>query len=610
MSTEFDLTHPPFDLLTQEEQETLIASLDLGYYPANEELIKTGKPASHVFVLLKGAAAEIDENYITEPDGGVIREYTQEDLFGAISIINHSSRYTFKTLEETIAWLIPSATFTQLLESNAKFAAYFENSLSQKARLIETHRSKAQGTSELSAFMMAKVKESVVKDPVVVPAGTSIAAATRIMREKDADSLLVKKDDDYGMVTRTDLLEALVLNNHSLNYDLAELAQYKLLSVQANDFLFNALVVMTKYKVQRVVVFEGDKLEGLVELTDVISFFSSQSHVIGVQIERAKNLEELAPIAKSTTGLIGGLMSQGVNIRFAMDLLSALNSRIIGKAFEFIIPAEYQDKLCMLVMGSEGRGEQILKTDQDNALILADDLDWPELPQYAQKITDTLEDFGYPLCKGNIMVSNPEWVKTLSEWKQTLSKWGKSTKGEGLMNLSIFVDSLVVAGNREIFKEVRSHLFDNLDNTDMFYSFFAMPVKSFSTPLNFFGGLKRGSGLDIKKGGIFPLVHGVRTLALHHKLKATNTFFRLELLAEQKVLKKKFAKNLAEAMAVLSKIRLEQQLKAATGQAGQDEANLINPLELNKLDRDLLREALHLVKEFKSIMIHRYHLDR
>lgn len=617
MSTEFDLTQPPFDLLTQEERETLMASLDIGYFVEDEILVQTGKSSDFVYVLLKGAAAEIDEDALAEDNNinsGIIRTYAQEDLFGAISIINSNSRYTFKVLEETIAWLIPKDIFQQLMKKNKKFSAYFKESLTKKARLIETRRNQSSISSvtntKASNFMMAKVKSSVIKEPVVLKAGTSILEATKTMREQDADSLLVRRKKEYGMVTRTDLLEAVVLNNFSLDTDVEELANYKLFSVQANDFLFNALVVMTKYRIQRVVVFNGKKLIGLVDLADVISFLSSQSHVIGLQIERTTNLEELAEIARSTTNMIGGLMSQGVNIRFAMDLLSALNSRIIGKAFEFIIPEEYQDKMCMLVMGSEGRGEQVLKTDQDNALIIADDLDWPELPEYAQKITDTLEDFGYPLCKGNIMVSNPEWVKNLSEWKTTLSQWGKSTKGEGLMNLAIFVDSLVVAGNKELFKEVRSHLFDKLDNTDVFYSFFAMPIRSFSTPLNFFGGLKQKGGIDIKKGGIFPLVHGVRTLALHHKLKATNTFFRLELLADKKVLKKKFAKNLAEALAVLSQLRLEQQLKAAKGEVPSDQANLINPIELNKLDRELLREALHLVKEFKSIMTHRYHLER
>ena len=213
-------------------------------------------------------------------------------------------------------------------------------------------------------------------------------------------------------------------------------------SVQTEDFLFNALVLMTRHKIQRVVVFNGSELAGLVELTDVLSFFSSQSHVIGLQIERATSLEELARAAEGTTALVSGLVSQGVKIRFAMDLLAALNSRIIAKAFEYIVPAEYHDKVCLLVMGSEGRGEQILKTDQDNALILADDLVWPDCQKYMDKFTLTLLDFGYPLCKGKIMVSNPDWVMTESNWKKRLKKWSSSVDGVGLMNLSICIDSL------------------------------------------------------------------------------------------------------------------------------------------------------------------------
>jgi len=137
-----------------------------------------------------------------------------------------------------------------------------------------------------------------------------------------------------------------------------------------------------------------------------------------------------------------------------------------------------------------------------------------------------------------------------------------------------------------------------------------MPLRRFSTPLTFFGGLKSSDGMDIKKGGIFPIVHGVRTMALQHKIKETNTFQRLEALTEKRVIKKDFADDLSEALAVMSTLRLHQQLKAEKGQAAMDEANLISAVGLNKLDRDLLREALHLVKEFKSRMSHRYHLER
>jgi len=610
MSNEFDTSHPPFDLLSDEEKHQLLTRLDIGYFSKDELIIEAGQASSYVFVVMKGAVAEIDPRLQDNSDGGVIREYAQEDLFGAISIINGTSRYTFRTLEETIAWLIPKAIFEVLMESNPAFAAYFQNSLSEKSRIIESHRSQQQGGSDMSTFMLAKVGGSVLREPVVLDSGTSIYEATRTMREQHSDCLLVRKGDQFGMVTRTDLLEGVVLNNHELTTNIAELASYNLLTVQKNDFLFNALVLMTRHKIQRVVVFDGSDLAGLVELTDVLSFFSSQSHVIGLQIERAGNIEELARAAKGTTALVSGLVSQGVKIRFAMDLLAALNGRIIAKAFEQLVPEKIREKCCLLVMGSEGRGEQVVKTDQDNALILADDLTWPECTKVMEKFTTTLLEFGYPLCPGNIMVSNLEWVMSESEWKKKLGLWSSSVEGTGLMNLAIFVDSHAVAGNSKLLSDLREDLFTKLEGNDVFYSYFAMPLRHFSTPLTFFGGLKSSDGMDIKKGGIFPIVHGVRTMALQFKIKETNTFRRLEALAEKKIIKKDFADDLAEALAVMSTLRLHQQLKAEQGQATIDEANLVSAVDLNKLDRDLLREALHLVKEFKSRMSHRYHLER
>lgn len=611
MSNEFDIAHPPFDLLSEAEQQQLLTSLDIGYFGKDEIIIETGQSSDYVFVVMKGAVAEIDSKMAEDdPDNGVIREYAHEDIFGAISIINGSSRYTFRTLEETIVWLLPKALFLKFLDDNPAFAAYFQNTLAEKARLLESRRSQQQGGGDMSAFMLAKVGASVLRDAVVLESGTSISQATATMREQKADCLLVRKGSQYGMVTRTDLLEGVVLNDKPLDADICDLASYNLLTVKFDDFLFNALVLMTRHKIQRVVVFDGARLAGLVELTDVLSFFSSQSHVIGLQIERASNLNELARAAKGTTALVSGLVSQGVKIRFAMDLLAALNGRIIAKAFEQLVPEEIRQKCCLLVMGSEGRGEQVLKTDQDNALILSDDLDWPECSKVMEKFTATLLDFGYPLCPGNIMVSNPEWVMTESQWNKKLVQWSGSVEGTGLMNLAIFVDAHPVAGDSRLFNRVRDQLFNKLEGNEVFYSYFAMPLRRFSTPLTFFGGLKNSDGMDIKKGGIFPIVHGVRTMALQHKLRETNTFERLEKLAEKKILKKKFAEDLAEALAVMSTLRLHQQLRAQRGEAAMEDANLVSAVDLNKLDRDLLREALHLVKEFKSRMSHRYHLER
>jgi CBS domain-containing protein len=611
MSSEFDLSHPPFDLLSPEEQHKLVSRLDIGYFGNGETIIDGGQEAESVYVVLKGAVAELnDQAHETDPYGGVIREYAHEDLFGAISIINGTSRYTFRTLEETISWQLPKEVFLELMEANEAFAAYFQNTLAEKARLLEQRRSEKLGGGDMSTFMLAKVKDSVLRDAVILKSGTTILEATRTMREQHADCLLVQKGSQYGMVTRTDLLEGVVLQDMGLESDICDLASYGLLTVESDDFLFNALVLMTRHKIQRVVAFDHGQLAGLVELTDVLSFFSSQSHVIGLQIERASNLEELAIAAKGTTELINGLVAQGVKVRFAMDLLAALNGRIIAKAYEQLVPEEVRKKTCLLVMGSEGRGEQVLKTDQDNALIIADDLDWNEYGKVMDKFTSTLLDFGYPLCPGKIMVSNPEWVMRESEWRKTLRSWTASVEGNGLMNLAIFVDAHPVAGDSRLFKNLRDDLFHTLEGNEVFYSYFAMPLRRFSTPLTFFGGLKKSDAIDIKKGGIFPIVHGVRTMALQFKVKETNTFQRIEALVEKRAMKRKFADDLSEALAVLSTLRLQQQLRVETGQAAPGDGNMISAVGLNKLDRDLLREALHMVKEFKSRMSHRYHLDR
>ena len=208
-----------------------------------------------------------------------------------------------------------------------------------------------------------------MREPLVVEEGTSIRDATRLMREHKADCVLARKGRRYGMVTGTDLLDAVVLKEKPFDDDVSEIASYRLVTADPEDYLFNALITMTQQQIERVVVMSGQEMIGIVELTDVLSYFSSHSHVIGLRIERASSIEELREAAQGLNDLIKALISTGVKIRFTMDLLAAMNGRIIAKLFDLTIPSDMQPHVCLIVMGSEGRGEQIMKTDQDNALI-------------------------------------------------------------------------------------------------------------------------------------------------------------------------------------------------------------------------------------------------
>lgn len=606
MPDSFKMSNLPFSLLNEREQKYLRSNLDLGYYQKGEAILQAPELSEGVYVVYKGRVAEVDPD---AEDGieHVFMHYENEDYFGGWSAIHGTTIHNFIAVEETICHILPTAALLELMATNADFADYFQQNLSAKSQ-IAAQQGEGQDMAE---FMLATISDATLRDPLIVHEGTSIAEATALMRETKSDCVLARKGSRVGMVTGTDLLDAVVLEGLALDTDVSEIAKYRLITTHPEDYLFNVLVLMTQQQIERVVVMDGATLIGIVQLTDVLSYFSSHSHVIGLRLERASTVEDLRQAAKGINALIKALISTGVRIRFTMDLLAAMNGRIISKLFDLVVPDDLQPHVCLIVMGSEGRGEQIMKTDQDNAIIFRNALIWPEMEQVMQEFSEKLISFGFPPCPGNIMVSNPYWVNSVDDWTQKLQDWSLSNDGEDQMNLAIAVDAKPVAGNVALFKVARNWFLRNLRNNDIFLSHFARAAIEFDTPLTFFGNIKDKGELDIKKGGIFPIVHGVRTLALEHRILKTNTYERLELLQEMGVLGEQESKDLCEALGLFINIRLRQQLRRADeAESGIDPTpNIIELGSLNKMDRELLRDALQVVKGFKKSLTSRYHLS-
>jgi CBS domain-containing protein len=607
MPSSFNMDNLPFSLLSESEQALLRQNLDIGYFQKGEVVMAAGSVPEGVYVVLKGRVSE-SEAPDGEDDGQehIFVHYENEDYFGAWSAIKGRAIHNFTAEEETICHIIPTKTVLDLVSTNSLFADYFQQNLTAKTEILEQHGE----SQDMAEFMLARVNEGVIREPLIVLEETSIKEATVLMREKKVDCVLVRKGTRYGMVTGTDLLNAVVMNELSISTSVGDIATYRLISISPDEYLFNALITMTQQHIERVVVMEGAELVGIVDLTDVLSFFSSHSHVIGLRIERAKTVEDLHVAAQGLNDLIRSLVSHGVKTRFAMDLLAAMNGRVMAKLFDLMVPADMQPHVCLIVMGSEGRGEQVMKTDQDNAIIYRDGLVWPQMQEVMNQFSEELMKFGYPPCPGNIMVSNPEWVNSLGDWTQKMGDWSSSWKEADQMNLAIAVDAKPVAGNPALFKAARNWFFKYLKNNDVFFSHFAKVALEFDTPLTFFGNLKEKGQLDVKKGGIFPIVHGVRTMALEQRILATNTFKRLEALAEAGIMKEKHAKDLSEALGLFIQLRLRQQIKRAEEQeAGVDlTPNTLDLQSMNKMERDLLRDAFHIVKGFKKHLELRYHL--
>ncbi len=591
----------PFDRLHPTELEAVAEAMDIAYYKQGDVLIKRHVPADYLYIIIKGVVQEID-------DDGVVSVHVSQDIFDAVALIEGKSQREFVVEEELICYLLPKDLFTTLLENNKAFQKFYYQNISERLdALIEQRYSK-----ELSSFMVAKVKDTYIRPPIMVNAEDSIYNAVEKMKQHKITSVLVKRNDEIGIVSDTDIREQVVLQRKSVDSPVGDIATYNLIGMTSDDFLFNALLTMTRHRIKRLVIYENHEVIGVLDQMELLSFFSNHSHLVSVQIERANTTEQLQKASESLVHMIQSMQAKGVKVRYISQLINELNTSIFEKLYTLIAPPELIENSCLLVMGSEGRGEQVLKTDQDNAIILRDGFEFDGLAEVTKKFIETLISFGYPSCPGNIMVTNPYWCKSSSEFKQEIYKWITEPNEQYMMNLAIFYDACSVAGDADLLREAKGYLFEKLQNNKAFFTHFAKPTLSFETPLGFFTNFiveksHHKNQLDVKKGGIFAIVQGVRSLSLEHHLTMTNTIERIKTLQQLDVFEKHFSVELIEALAFLSTLRLQEGLNKL--EHGEELDNYIAPNKLNKLERDLLKDSFKIVNEFKKFITYHFKLN-
>lgn len=603
MPNQFNMSAPPFDRLDNQQQQMLCDALDMAYFRAREVLLQPNTDSDSLYIIMKG---EVEERDPTSQE--VFANYTDDDLFDVRSLFDGRVRHQYVALEDTLTYQLPKAVFLAIYHDNAAFAAYFDHNLARRKAVID-----AEQQQHLSEFVLTKVDASVYHPALILPPSASLIQTTQKLKEHDIDAALIQLEANdprrieqpsahpYAIITRTNLLHAVLLEGHSPHEPIGRIATFPVHYVEQEEFLFNAMITMTRQRMKRLMVTQGKKAVGMLDMTQILSAFSTHSHVLTLRIERARTIDELARAANQQRNLVESLHRNGIRTRFIMALISALNEQIIEKAFELTVPAEQREHCCLLVLGSEGRGEQILKTDQDNALIMKDGLNWQQFQPAMHAFTHTLIQLGYPLCPGKVMVSNPKWVKTQREWQTTISKWIGLAQPETVLDLAIIADAHAIAGNRQLLDPIAQHLRANTQGNPLLLSRFVRPAMRFSVPLGLFGRVKNDKeGLDIKRGGIFPIVHGIRTLALEFALTETNTFERIEALRQQHILEPDTADNLSEALKLFFKLRLSQQLTQHNTQ------NHLVTQHLGRAERDLLRHSLHVVKKFTQFLRYRY----
>lgn len=470
-----------------------------------------------------------------------------------------------------------------------------------------------RGRREFLSLMAARVGDAPLRKPLYVDGGTDLVSLCRQLAEQDRTMALVRDGDRLGIFTTTDLRDALLRGVPPGELPVREVAVFEPLSVAADAELFDALILMLRHNFHRLVVRDGEAIIGILTQLDLMAFVANHSHLIALEADRAASVAELGAAARQIEGMIRVLSDDGVRIEIIAGLVGGLNRRIFQRLWTLLAPEELRANSCLVVMGSEGRGEQIIRTDQDNALILRDGFAFDGLDAVTQAFTEALIGFGYPPCPGGIMLSRPLWCQPLEGFRAALRDWVHGSDPEGPMHLAIFLDAAAVAGDAALLDEAQAYLRRLLAGSDAFHARFAAAIGQFGGEDG--GWWRRLPGLrgreaaefDLKKLGIFPLVHGVRALALQYGVTALGTRERLQALAAAGRIDAGLARDLVDALHCLMRLKLASNLRQID--AGRAPDNAVRLIDLGTLDRQALKDSLAIVRGFRQWLALHYRLD-
>ena len=595
MAQHFDANNAPFDRLSADEIGIVRDSLDIAYFCPNETIIgRDGAPDS-LYVVIKGVVEERDGDDLVALRG-------PGDTFDTRAIVQGRGSNAFVAREETLCNLLPRQVALRLINRNPRFASFFYLDIARKLDAV----SREEEAAHFAPLLGARVNEIFLHPAVFVDAQDSIAAVGARMQETDCYAVFVRDGHGVGIVTRSDLLNAAIVERRAVESPIGPLAHEPVVCVAPDDLVTTALLKMTKHNKRRVAVAENGGFVGVLEDIDLLSFLAGNSQLVAGRIDRASSVADLARAAQKIDPQIRTLRRQGVKIDVVCEIVSDLNRHLHKKLFSLVAPRSIRETGCLILMGSEGRGEQTFRTDQDNGLVLAGPAPEADLEKFRADVFDALEQCGFPPCPGEVMVRNPVWSKTLEAFRDDFRQWLALHDELGMMNIAIFYDAEAAAGDPELLRSAKQDLIDLMRGERLHLARFARSIDAFPTPIGFFNNLvtskAEGDAVDLKKGGIFPIVHGVRALSLEKGLHETSTTARIAKLAETGAFDAQFARELTQALHYLMTLRLDAQIAESAS------TSLVKPGELSTMERDLLRDAFQVVKRLRDMLRRHFNL--
>lgn len=462
--------------------------------------------------------------------------------------------------------------------------------------------------------LAATLSNLIRRPPVSCTAETPLRVALQSMRDLHIGSVLVTDSENrpVGIFTLPDLRDRVVLSGFDIDQPIAKVMTPNPLSLPIGAPAIEAAMAMAQHAIRHVVLVDDGKAVGVVSERDLFALQQASMSSIALTLRQADDLDTLKQAAVQIRRLARGLLDQEASPEQVTRLISELNDqlsrRIVDRAMAEVdlMGASW----CWIALGSEGRLEQTLLTDQDNGLIFtvpddqtADQVRERLLPA-ARQANAWLAECGFPLCKGEIMASNPKWCMSWDEWQAMFGGWLVHNDSQVLLHATIFFDFRALSGNAKLASSLREWLNERMRVERRFLKLMVENALANRPPLGLIRDFSlAGEGeyahtLDLKINGITLFVDSARILALSTGVSETSTAMRLRKVVEALKLDEEEVRNWIDAFHTLQRLRLLLHREhLVTGEAMH---NHLNPDALGKLDRNQLKDALRQAKRLQA----------
>lgn len=614
---DFLRARPPFADLPEEALQRLAGAIDVRYYKAGERIVDFGEPAAFWHLVRSGAVEVYRRN------GTLYNRLTAGGYFGEFGLLRYGRvRFPATALEDSLLYLVPGEVFGALFEQYESFADYVEVEDRTRLRQVMSRR------EESNDLLSATVDTLVGRAAVTLPSTASAREVAQRMSAEGVSSLLILDDNPEvpglpqlaGIVTDRDLRTRLVAPGLSYDTPVAGIMSRGVVAVNHNQLVFEAMLAMLRHNVHHLPVLKNQRPLGVIALSDIIRYESRNSLFVVGSIFRQQSVDELAAQVPEVRACFARMVGEDASSHMVGSAMAAIGRSFKQRLLELAEaelgppPVPY----CFLALGSMARQEQLIVTDQDNALVLDNRFDPARHDAYfkalAAFVSDGLARCGYSYCTGGVMATNARWRQPLEVWERTFSDWIERPTPESLLNAGIFFDLDGVWGRTEWADRLRELIARKAKGNARFLACMARNALLRTPPLGFFKDFvvesdgRHTRAINIKRRGTAPLADLVRVHALAIGSMSINSFERLKDIIDAAILPLGRGQDLYDALEFISMVRARHQAESLA--VGEEPDNGIDPEKLSEFERKSLRDAFLILGNAQKFLKYRYQPGR